>query len=128
MKAANSVQGLRVWQKAMDLVVLCHRVTGTFPADERFGLVSQVRRSAFSIPANIAQGFGRWNSREFGRFLSIASGSARELETHLLIAARLGFLSQREAAPLLAAIDEVARMLFAMLSKIQSRAAKNHHA
>jgi|SRR5690348_15952145 len=105
----------------MDLAVVCHGVSAKLPADERFGLVALVRRATASIPANIAEGYGRWNSREFVRFLAIASGSARELETHLLLAEKLGYLSAGDVAPVLKALDEVAKMIFGMLSKTRSK-------
>jgi four helix bundle protein len=73
---SQSVQRFKVWQPSVDLVVLCHGLSGGFPADERFGLVSQIRQAATSIPANIAEGFGRWNAPEFSHFLAIASGSS----------------------------------------------------
>lgn len=86
MRPPLTVQKLKIWQKSMDLVEACYRISLGFPRDERFGLLSQIKRAATSIPANIAEGYGRWNVREFARFLAIANGSLRELETHILIA------------------------------------------
>jgi len=120
MREPQTVKSLKIWQKSVDLVVVCHRASAKFPNDERFGLISQIRRAAVPIPANIAEGYGRWNSREFARFLAIASGSARELETHLIVAEKLGYLSTAEAVPVLRSVDEVARMIFAMLAKTNS--------
>jgi four helix bundle protein len=80
----------------------------------------KVRRASTSVPANIAEGFGRWSSPEFVRFLAIASGSLRELETHLLTACRLGFLERRSAEPVLGAIDDLARMMYRMRLSIVS--------
>jgi four helix bundle protein len=116
----KSVRELRIWQKAMDLVEACYRLSATLPADERFGLTSQIRRAATSIPANIAEGFGRWNTREFGRFLAIACGSVRELETHVIIAQRLGYVSETKAGPVLRATDELAKMLFRMRERVMN--------
>ena len=107
-----SVRELKIWQKAMDLVEACYKLSATLPGDERFGLTSQIRRAATSIPANIAEGFGRWNTREFSRFLAISCGSLRELETHLIIAQRLGYVSEAKSGTLLRATDELAKMLF----------------
>ena len=117
----RTIRDLKIWQKSMDLTVESYRASASFPSDEKFGLISQIRRAATSVPANIAEGFGRWNSREFSRFLAIASSSLRELETHLQIAQRLGYLSEVRLKPLLASIDEVARMIYAMLSKIRAK-------
>jgi len=114
----QSVRELKTWQKAMDLVEACYKLSATLPGDERFGLTSQIRRAATSIPANIAEGFGRWNTRELARFLAISSGSLRELETHLIITRRLGYVSEAKAEPLLRATDELAKMLFRMRERV----------
>ncbi len=82
---------LRVWQHAVDLVVAIYELTATFPSIERYGLVTQIRRSSVSVPSNIAEGCGRRSSREKARFLEIALGSAFELEAQLEISSRLGF-------------------------------------
>ena len=108
----RSVQDLMIWQRAMDLVETCYRLTAGFPQEEKFGLTSQIRRASTSIPANIAEGFGRWNPADFARFVSIASGSLRELDTHLLISARLGFLNTSLANSTLRKTEELARMLY----------------
>ena len=117
----QSVRELKIWQKAMDLVEACYKLSATLPGDERFGLTSQIRRAATSIPANIAEGFGRWNTRELARFLAISSGSLRELETHLIITRRLGYVSEAKAEPLLRATDELAKMLFRMRERVTNR-------
>ena len=116
--ATQSVQRFEVWQLAMDLVLDCYKLTARFPADERFGLVSQIRRAATSIPANIAEGFGRWNGGDFARFLAIATGSLRELETHLLIATRLEYLSPTSVSHALSTINEIARKLYRMRQRV----------
>lgn len=108
----RSVQDLLVWQRAMDLVETCYRLTADFPQEEKFGLTSQIRRASTSIPANIAEGFGRWNPADFARFVAIASGSLRELDTHLLISTRLGYLNTSLANPTLRKTEELARMLY----------------
>jgi four helix bundle protein len=95
-------------------------VSANLPPAERFGLSSQIRRASTSVPANIAEGFGRWNSREFLRFLAIASGSLRELETHLVIACRLGYLSEHAIEPLFQSIDELAKMMYRMRTSIRA--------
>jgi four helix bundle protein len=116
----QSVRELKIWQKAMDLVEACYKFSAMLPPDERSGLISQIRRAATSIPANIAEGFGRWNTREFGRFLAISCGSLRELETQVIIAQRLGYVSEANAGPVLRATDELAKMLFRMRERVMN--------
>ena len=94
---ARNHEDLHVWQRAMSLVVSLYGVLKSFPADERFGLVDQIKRSAVSIPSNIAEGAARQTSREFIQFLHIAAGSAAELDTQLIIAQRLGFSTAIES-------------------------------
>ena len=118
--APQAVKDLKIWQKSIALVEQCYRVSANLPPAERFGLTSQIRRASTSVPANIAEGFGRWNSREFLRFLAIASGSLRELETHLVIACRLGYLSEHAIEPLFQSIDELAKMMYRMRRSISS--------
>jgi four helix bundle protein len=89
---AKTFRELVVWQVAMDLTEQIYRATATFPADERFGLTSQMRRAAVSIPSNIAEGHGRNSTADFRHFLGIARGSAREIETQVLIAERLDLI------------------------------------
>lgn len=124
MARVQTVKDLKVWQKSIDLTVQSYRVTSGFPAEEKFGLVSQIRRAAASIPANIAEGFGRWNQREFARFLAIASGSLRELETHFLVASRLGYIPPNRLNILVSSVEENAKMLYVLMSRIHSRQAK----
>lgn len=114
----QSVQRLKVWQKSMDLVEMSYRLSSRLPLDERFGLISQIRRAATSIPANIAEGFGRWNARDFARFAAIASGSLRELETHLMIVQRLGYLDNSAVELALHAADELSKMLYQMRRRV----------
>jgi len=102
---------LIAWQKAMDLVVAVYGVTGKFPSNEQFGLTSQLRRAVVSIPANIAEGEGRRSSGDFGRFLMIAYGSLREVETQLLIANRLSYLPKEVVDQLLETTAEIGRLI-----------------
>ena len=85
---------LKVWQKSLDLVVDVYKATAEFPKDERFGLISQTERSAVSIPSNIAEGAGRNSDKEFVHFLAVSNGSSYELETQILVAERLNFISR----------------------------------
>ncbi|AJC78833.1 S23 ribosomal RNA-associated protein [Rhizobium etli bv. phaseoli str. IE4803] len=89
----SSYRDLKVWQFAIELsVVVCYEVTRTFPREEIYGMTSQIRRSSASVAANIAEGYGRENRGSFAQFLKIAQGSLKELETHLIIAGRIGLL------------------------------------
>lgn len=118
----RSYRDLIVWREAMDLAVACHRLVDAFPRVEKYGLALQVRRAAVSVPANIAEGRSRFGTREFARFLSIARGSLAELETHLLLAQRLGYVEAARMAPMLTRIAEIGRMLNALRGTLASRA------
>ena len=109
---------LVAWQKAMDLVVEVYRLTRRFPTDELYGLASQLRRAAVSVPSNIAEGQGRGIGNEFGRFLRIALGSLQETQTQLLISERLRYVSRDELTPVLALTDEVARVTKGLLASV----------
>lgn len=102
---------LKVWQKSMDLVVDIYTVTTNFPTDEKFGLTSQLRRCAVSIPSNIAEGAGRDSDKEFLYFLSIALGSSFELETQLILSQRLNLLTKQNLEDLLSLNNYVQNMI-----------------
>ena len=102
---------LLVWQKAMDLVVEIYRLCKLLPADERYGLVSQIQRAAVSVPSNIAEGQARKSNGAFQNHLSIAAGSLAELETQLILTHRLGFCLEATCQDLLSKTDEIGRML-----------------
>jgi four helix bundle protein len=110
---------LRVWSKAHELTVSVYVITRTFPKDEMYGLTSQVRRSAASIGANIAEGCGRRSDGELCRFLQIGRGSASETECHLLLAKDLGLLSESDFRKTEQKVVEVQRMLTALVQKVQ---------
>ncbi|MFN6982592.1 MAG: four helix bundle protein [Brevundimonas sp.] len=112
---------LDVWKLSLDWVEAVYRCSVSWPSDERFGLISQVRRSAVSVAANIAEGAGRNGTGEFVHFLGIARGSLAEVETHLLIAARLGYLTTDNLQPLLADMDRIGRMLSALSTRLKQR-------
>ena len=109
---------LIVWQKALVLVKQIYLVTQTFPHSEMYGLVNQMRRAAVSVPSNIAEGQARKTSAEFSRFLSISQGSLAELETQLIIARDLGYLSDMQFGENASLHDEISRMLVALKAKI----------
>ncbi len=112
---------LLVWQKALTWVELVYAATCEWPSDERFGLISQVRRAAVSVPSNIAEGCARRSTPEFLRFLSIARGSLAEVETQLIIAQRLTYLDEAALTRLLEPADEISRMLSGLISKLEER-------
>ena len=124
----QSVRDLKIWQKAINLVEACYKLSATLPREERFGLTSQIRRAATSVPANIAEGFGRWNAPDFARFLAISSGSLRELETHLVIVQRLGFAPTDSVDTLLRLTEDLSRMLYRMRQRILSNGNRSNQA
>jgi four helix bundle protein len=110
---------LLVWKRSHSLVLEIYRLTANFPADERFGLVSQLRRAAASVPTNIAEGSKRRSSAEYGRFLNIAEGSLAETEYLLMLSKDLSFLTKQSAETILEELTEIARMLSALRSKVE---------
>ena len=117
----NSFQDLIVWQKAMALATDIYRVTHLLPKEELFGLTSQLRRAAVSIPSNIAEGQARNSPKEFLNFISIAKGSVAELITQLDLCTRLGYLTDTQHAPVTTLAAEVARMLNALSARIKTK-------
>jgi four helix bundle protein len=115
---------LRVWSKAHELAILVYKLTRAFPRDEVYRLTSQVRRSAASIGANIAEGYGRHSDGEMTRFLQIARGSASETEYHLLLAKDLGFLQEADFQVAEQAVVVVQRMLTALVQRVQPQSRK----
>ncbi|HLO00609.1 MAG TPA: four helix bundle protein [Pyrinomonadaceae bacterium] len=111
-------QELIVWQKSMNLVEGIYEASRVFPREETYGLTSQLRRAAVSIPSNVAEGQGRRSTPEFLRHLSIAYGSLLELETQLLIATRLRYLNEKECNDLLNLSGEVGRILNGLMSSL----------
>ena len=109
--AIRNYRDLIAWQKAMALAENAYRESQPFPREEIHGLTAQLRRAAYSIPANIAEGQGRGSDKEFHHFLSIAHGSLREVETFVLLAQRLGFLTASKSEELLELSAEVGRLI-----------------
>ena len=106
-----SYKDLIVWQRSIQLVKEIYLLTKLFPKDETFGLISQMKRAVVSIPSNIAEGFGRRSIKEHNQFCLISYGSALELETQIIIAIELGFISEKEAEKANSLLNEVIRML-----------------
>lgn len=117
----KSYRDLEVWQKAMDLVVICYQMTVKFPKNEIYGLSSQLQRAAVSIPANIAEGRQRQHSKEFLQHLSIAYGSLAEVETHIQIAGRLNYIDEDQTNRLIDITAEIGRMLNGLRKSIEKR-------
>lgn len=118
--AISKYREYRVWQKAFELSLAIYKVTGSFPKHEVFGITSQMRRAATSIVANIAEGAGRKADGDFARFLTIARGSANELETFLLITQKLGYVPENQAEKLLQNCAQVLKMLTAFHRKLKA--------
>ncbi|MGL4620709.1 four helix bundle protein [Chroococcidiopsis sp.] len=117
----QSYRDLRVWQEAMNLAEACYRTTKAFPKEELYGMTSQIRRAAVSIPANIAEGYGRKNRGEYIQFLYIAQGSLKELETHLLIAQRVELTCCQTINSLLIHSESVGRLLLALIRALENK-------
>ena len=120
MPPVKSYRDLIAWQRAMDLVLDVYDLSRRFPDDERFGLTNQVRRASVSVPSNIAEGQGRGVGAEFAHHLRISQGSVQEVETQLILGARLGFVPQSRADSALAAADEVGRLIRGLHTSIKS--------
>jgi four helix bundle protein len=114
----ESYKDMIVWQQAMDLVVAVYAATRNWPKEELYGLTSQARRAATSVPANIAEGFARENRGSYQQFLRIAQGSLKELETHLLIAQRVGFAEQESTSALFGRAESVGKLLRRLIGKL----------
>ena len=112
---------LDVWKLSVEMVTKVYEYTKAFPADERFGLTSQIRRAAVSVPANIAEGAARQHNKEFVQFLFVAQGSTSELETEILIAKKLGYLDEVRYSELYAEINTIARMLVGLTNHVRLR-------
>ena len=117
--SVKSFRDLVVWQKSVDLVDEVYRLTRRFPDEERFVLTQQIRKSAISIPSNIAEGSGRFTSRDYLSFLSNSRGSTKETESHLLVGVRLNFMTEADASRALPLTDEISRMLFTLRESIR---------
>jgi four helix bundle protein len=118
MKVANFRQ-LKVWQVGKKLALDVYRMTRVFPKDELYGITSQMRRAAVSVPSNIAEGFNRLHALEYRQFLYMALGSCAELETQIEIASELGYLALEHAEQLLEQLDHESKMLTSLIKKVR---------
>jgi four helix bundle protein len=121
---SQDVQNMTVWQRAIDLTVSIYRLTQRFPKEERYGLVSQLRRAAVSVASNIAEGRGRLNQGEFRQFLGISLGSIFEIKTQLVVASRLGIGNQKQIDEATGLSEEVSKMLTSLIQKLGTRKLK----
>lgn len=121
MAKIKTYRDLIVWQKSMALVTEIYKITKTFPKDETYGLIAQMRRCAVSIPSNIAEGYGRNSSNDYVRFLCIAMGSLYELQTQLEISLNLKYLKEKDFKRFFESSREVERMLSSMIRKINTK-------
>ncbi len=117
----ESYQKLGVWKKAIELVTDIYEITKTFPKEEIYALTNQIRRAAISIPANIAEGWGRNMTKEYIQFLRIARGSLLELETHLIISVNLQYLNSQTLGILLQKTQEINKMLNSLVNSLSKR-------
>lgn len=123
---AKHYKELLVWQKGMLLAKDVYGLTGRFPADERFGLVSQIRRAAISVPSNIAEGQARHGTREFLQFLSHASGSLAELETQVLLSVEMKYCGEKDVESIAKLIGELQKMIAALRRSLGGSLATSH--
>ena len=121
MSRVAGFEDLLVWQRSMALVREIYRITARFPSEERFGLTSQLRRAAVSIPSNIAEGHERETTADYIRFITIAEGSLAEARTQLRIGADLGYCSESDVRPIVAEMSEIQRMLNALRRSLHER-------
>jgi four helix bundle protein len=122
-KTVVTHKDLEVWKKAMNLVAQVYSLTARFPKEELYGLTSQIRPSAVSTPSNIAEGAARHSRKEFIQFLHIASGSVAELETQLLLAIRMGFISSDS---IISHVEEVRKLLLGLLRSLKKKPITHH--
>ena len=122
-----SFRKLEVWNYALDLVERVYAISQSFPKNEEYGLALQMRKAAVSIPSNIAEGNGRWYSKDYVRFLYMSRGSLMELLTQIEIARRLGYLSKRDYDDLLERIKKIHMMLNRLINSIKQRSPTNKH-
>ena len=115
----KTYRDLVVWQKAMDLVEMVYKLSEKLPDKEKFGLISQIQRAAVSVPANIAEGYGRLHRGDYLRHLSFARGSLAELETHVAIVVRLAYVTRDDVKPVWGMAQEVGKMLRSMIEAMQ---------
>ena len=116
----HKIEDLKIWQKSMKLTKLVYNVIADLSSDEKYGLISQIKRSSVSIPSNIAEGAGRNSNKEFKHFLSIANGSSYELHTQLTLTVELELISTEKIQPVLDLITEVQKMNYSLQKRLDN--------
>jgi four helix bundle protein len=116
----KSYRDLRVWQSGMEIAANVYRLTQNWPKAELYGLTAQARRAATSVPANVAEGYGRQSTGSYVQFLKIAQGSLKELETHLILASRIELTTAAAIEPILLQADDLGKMLFGLIRKLST--------
>ncbi len=120
MSEINDFKHLKIWQKGIDIAENCYYLTKSFPKEELYGMVQQVRRASASIPANIAEGYGRRSSGDYARFLNIAQGSINELQTHLILCQRVQLCEAKDLEWIISWLQEETRMIASLIKKLNS--------
>ena len=116
----HNYNNLQIWQEAMDIVEIVYRTTSLFPAEEKYGLYSQMNRAAVSIPSNIAEGAGRKTDKEFSHFISIAIGSMYELHTQIILCERIGYIDHIASVQIQDRLDNLQRMAISFKKKLDT--------
>ncbi|WP_456424169.1 four helix bundle protein [Lutibacter sp.] len=117
----HKIEELKIWKKSIKLTMLVYQLVSTLPSDEKYGLISQIKRSSVSIPSNIAEGAGRNSNKEFKHFLSIANGSSYELHTQLILTIELGLISKDKVQPVIDLIVEVQKMNYSFQKSLETK-------
>ena len=117
----HKIEDLKIWQKSIELTKLVYKLVTTLPSDEKYGLISQIKRSSVSIPSNIAEGAGRNSNKEFKYFLSIANGSAYELQTQLILTIELNLISKDKIQSVLNLIKEIQKMNYSFQKSLENK-------
>ncbi|MCF6180720.1 four helix bundle protein [Lutibacter sp.] len=117
----HKIEELKIWKKSIKLTMLVYQLVSALPSDEKYGLISQIKRSSVSIPSNIAEGAGRNSNKEFKHFLSIANGSAYELHTQLILTIELGLITKEIVQPVIDLIVEVQKMNYSFQKSLETK-------
>jgi len=118
MSEIKDFKDLIIWQKGMIIAEKCYQLTKSFPKDELYGMVQQVRRSSVSIPANIAEGYGRRSKKDYARFLNISQGSINELQTDLILCQRVKICEKKDIESIIYLLQEETRMIISLIKKL----------